>query len=250
MSDRYHISIEESTPIEYRDKVPLWLDTVLDFLTAVPRPQSKSLPAIESLIPDFSEIRFSVGDHFCPPHGLFSRTEWTGYMVLPVKDNGDLLLQTQPHLTLFMNQDVALATMVCWVHLLDQMFLVYKHPETHLYRQIQFLEKFAPQLHKQFIKERNAANTKAQMKAKRGRKPVGYVPTQLPTKPQYGAPPAFKPYIAPATTAPPQAKPSESEAQVIERVRHMWTSIESGTYGEGCYTETPIEPGVCEDHDL
>lgn len=93
---------------------------------------------------------------------IFSRKNWKGYAWIPMKDNGDLILWTEPRCTLFENQDVALSTMVLWVHFLDQFFLAYGHPETHLYRQIQFLEKFHPELHKRFIKERNAARSKAQ----------------------------------------------------------------------------------------
>jgi hypothetical protein len=159
---KYHLEIRDSLPLEYHDKVELWLETVLDFLMSVPRPQSKSLPEIPQLIPDFTDIKFATCDHFNAPHGLFHRKDWHGYAVIPAKTNGDLLIETTPHLTLFMDQDVALASMVCWVHLLDQMFLAWKHPETHLYRQIQFLEKFNPELHKKFIKERNAARSKAQ----------------------------------------------------------------------------------------
>lgn len=229
---KYNISIEASTPPEYRDKVELWLETVIDFLTAIPRPQSKSLPAIESLIPDFSEIKFSTGDHFCPPHGVFSRKAWTGYMVLPVKDNGDLLIETTPHLTLFMDQDVALASMVCWVHMLDQMFLVYKHPETHLYRQIQFLEKFHPELHKKFIKERNAARSKAQRKRSTR---LRYEERERQNNPQprprpqvrHAAPPKAKPYVH---TTPVKAKPSPelNEYQRKVRAQHqaLWDCVQ------------------------
>ena len=224
----YHIKIKDSVPLQYRNHVESWLNNAIDFLLSIPRPQN------EQLIPSWDDIRFTICDHFNAPHGLFSRIKWNGYAILPLRDNGDLLLMTEPKLTVFMDQDVETATMCSWIHLLDQMFVRYKDPAAHLSRQLLYLEQYSPALHKEATQKIKADGAKRRNAARRGRRSqTSSRSTQNPksTDSQSLIHPPMNPRQAPVQkpiTAPQPLTIDEMTQRAIDQQRALWDSVHQG----------------------
>lgn len=134
-----NLKFDDSLPPEHHDMAERSLRTAIAFLDDQPRPME--LPAIEYFTPDWSRMQFTVGVD-AVPHGLFNRETMSGWCVLTVRLNGDMLLMTDP-LTTILNVDLELATTVAMVSILDGYYYDGIHFDRQLHRQLQYLDSVA-----------------------------------------------------------------------------------------------------------
>ncbi len=133
--------------IEYADEFPPELQALAEqclqdaiaFLEGIPRPTE--LPDIQTLIPNWEEMRFTFAENAWP-HGLFSRTSMKGWCVLSYKASGDLLINSEPVVTV-VGVDPNICTTASIVYTLDQYFIAGTYPEIHLHRQLSYLDSIA-----------------------------------------------------------------------------------------------------------
>ena len=137
--DKINLKYDDSLPPELHDMATRSLHTAITFLDDQPRPTG--IPAIEYFTPQWSQMQFIVGADTLP-HGLFSSESMSGWCVLTVRTNGDMVLLTDP-LTTVLNVDLELATTVAMVSILDGYFYQDVHFDRQLHRQLSYLDSVA-----------------------------------------------------------------------------------------------------------
>lgn len=218
--------------IEYADEFPpalqapaeQCLQDAIAFLEGIPRPTA--LPDIQTLIPNWEEMRFTFAENAWP-HGLFSRQSMKGFCVLAYKSSGDLLINTDP-ITEFVNVDPNICTTASCVYILDQYFVVNKNPEQHLHRQLSYLDSLAPTNAKvKSLLELYEEQQKAQAEAERMEAYYLQYPTKRKQRLQKQA--ADRALVTPAWwfVKYPDAKPDDYEATTVTRTKPTYCTHEA-----------------------
>ena len=242
------IEYHEELPVEFHSLAERSLRNGISFLESVPRPTGN--PEIQFLTPDFSKMKFSFGNN-CWPHGLFSKKTMAGWCVLSVKTSGDLLINSEPVVTV-PNVDVEICTTASIVFVLDQYFLSVKSPELHLHQQLSYLDSLASSNAKvKSLLDRYEESVAAKEKEARREAYLLQFPTKRklrldaqaesrriknvpwfdkkyrkPSTVKHEAPPTV-PQPPPPPREPPQSPElNEFEALAVARHRAMWKFIE------------------------
>jgi len=137
--EKINLEYDDSLPPALHDMATRSLHAAITFLDDQPRPMG--IPAIEYFTPQWSQMQFIVGADTLP-HGLFSSESMSGWCVLTVRTNGDMVLLTDP-LTTVLNVDLELATTVAMVSILDGYYYDGIHFDRQLHRQLSYLDSVA-----------------------------------------------------------------------------------------------------------
>lgn len=134
-----NITFDKSLPAEFHTLAERALRTAIDYLDSQPRP--KATPPIESFIPEWEKLKFTVGaDGWA--RGMYSMNSMAGWAVINVRLNGDCVFGLAKPITI-LNVDIELATVIECVGMLDSYFYKGIDSDRQLRRQLQYVDSIS-----------------------------------------------------------------------------------------------------------